>query len=206
MKHAKFGMRLAVLLLAVSVVAPVMAQDDGFPKPGPMGMKSKIELPLYVNGSYAEDILFDSSLTVNMGQAYETPDGIRQVDFVATHWRAVGFSKVLGRTITFTLSQGAAQPTSTATALSTGSDYPAVLTFRATYDANVDGLSPLRRLPGLATGTVNQIPPGLAGLDVRKTIRFTDGVADFELGPGKCAHKVEAECELEPVITTPPVE
>lgn len=197
-------MRLAVLLLATLVVAPVMAQDE-FPKPGPMGMKSKIELPLYVNGSFAEDVLFDSSLTVNMGQTYETPDGIRQVDFVATHWHATGYSKVLGRKITFTLSPGATQPTSTATAQGSGSDFPAVLTFRATYDTEIEGITSLRRLPGLATGSVMSIPPGVSGLDVQKTIRFTDGVADYELRRGKCAHKVAAECQVAaPVLSAPP--
>ncbi|HYO13919.1 MAG TPA: hypothetical protein VE685_12055 [Thermoanaerobaculia bacterium] len=193
-------MKLAVLLLALFVAAPVMAQDDGFPGPGPMGMKSKIELPLYVNGTYAEDVLFDSSLTVNMGQTYQTADGIRQVDFVATHWHAVGYSRVLGRRIAFTLTPDAAQPTSTATAQSSGSDYPAVLTFRATYDAHIEGLTTLRGLWGLATGSVRSIPPGLSGLDVGKAFEFSDGVATYEFRGGKCAHKVEAECQAAPAV------
>ena len=202
MKHAKIGTLLSVFLLALLVVAPaVMAQ--GFPKAGPLGMKSKIELPLFVNGSFAESVLFDSVLHVNMGQAYQTSDGIRQVDFVATKWHAEGYSQVLGRKVTFDLTPGVAQPTSTATALTTGSDYPAVLTFRAAYDANIAGLTTLRRLPGLATGTVNSIPPGQSGLDVQKTIRFTDGTSVFEFKKGKCAHSSVAECEAVPLTTFP---
>lgn len=201
MKHAKIGTQLSVFLLALLVVAPaVMAQ--GFPPQGPLGMKSKIELPLFVNGSFAESVLFDSELHVNMGRAYQTSDGISQVDFVATFWHAEGYSEVLGRKVAFDLTPGATQPTSTATALTTGSDFPAVLTFRARYDANIQGLTTLRGLPGLATGTVNSIPPGQSGLDVMKTIRFSDGISNFEFKKGKCAHKVETEC-LPVVISTP---
>jgi hypothetical protein len=203
-KHARI-VALAAALLALFLAPAVMAQ--GFPKPGPLGMKSQIELPLYVNGSFAESVTFNSELGVRMGAAYETPDGIRQVDFEATSWRAVGYSQVLGRKVTFTLSTSCNQPTSTATALTNGSDYPAVLTFRALYDANIEGLTTLRGLKGLASGTVNSIPPGQAGLDVLKTISFTDGVSQFEFRRGKCAHTSVAQCQnAAAVITTPPVD
>ncbi len=183
MKHAKIG---AFALLALLVAVPaVMAQ--GFPKPGPMAMQSKIVIPLYVNGTYAETISFASKLSVNMGIPFTTPDGIRQTDFVATGWHAEGYSQVLGKKITFRLSQGVRQPTSTATALSSGSDFPAVLTFRATYDAEIQGLTTLRGLGGRASGTVNSIPPGGAGLQVQKSIRFTDGINTYDLQEGECA-------------------
>jgi len=185
------------LLVAASAV---MAQ--GFPKPGPLSMKSQIELPLYVNGSFAESVTFDSAITVNMGQPYETSDGIRQVDFTTTSWHAAGFSRVLGRKVTFDLSPGVTQPTGTAVALGTGSDFPAVLTFRATYDANIEGLTTLRQLAGIATGNVNSIPPGQAGLDVRKTISFSDGVANYEFRHGKCAHTANAACQVATTVST----
>lgn len=183
MKHTRIG---AFVLLALLVAVPaVMAQ--GFPSAGPLSMKSKIAIPLFVNGSYAETITFDSKLSVTMKDPFQTPDGIRQTDFVATAWHAVGYSNVLGKKITFRLSEGATQPTSTATALGTASDYPAVLTFRATYDTEIEGLTTLRKLPGRASGTVNSIPPGGAGLKVEKTIRFTDGLNNYELREGECA-------------------
>jgi hypothetical protein len=201
-KHARIGMigMFAGALLVLFVAPAAMAQ--GFPGPGPLSMKSGIELPLYINGSFAESVTFNSALTVNMGKAYETDDGIRQVDFVATSWKASGFSQVLGRQVTFTLTPNATQPTGTATALTTGSDFPAVLTFRALYDANVQGLTTLRGLRGLATGTVNSIPPGQSGLNVNKAFAFSDGLNQFEFRGGKCAHTSVHECE--PVVAVPP--
>lgn len=201
MKHARIAALAALLALAVAPV--VMAQ--GFPGPGPLAMKSQIELPLFVNGSFAESVVFDSELKVDMGKPYETPDGIRQVDFVATSWNASGFSQILGRKVSFSLTPNATQPTSTATALTTGSDFPAVLTFRARYDANIEGLNTLRGLGGLATGTVNSIPPGQAGLTVRKSFGFSDGLSKFEFRGGKCAHTVAAACQAA-VVTVPPVD
>ena len=199
MKHAKIGV---VVLLALLVVAPaVMAQ--GFPKQGPMGMKSHIELPLYVNGAFAESVVFESTLAVNMGKPYQTSDGIRQTDFVATSWHAVGFSQVLGRKVTFDLTPGVRQPTGTAVSLGANSDYPAVLTFRATYDATIDGLTRLSGLDGVATGTVNSIPPGESGLDVNKTIRFSDGVNNYVFGRGRCAHSPQHRCDPVPIQNNP---
>lgn len=183
MKNTRIG---AFVLLALLVAIPAVTAQ-GFPKSGPMSMQSTIVIPLYVNGNYAETIRFASRLSVTMGDPFETPDGIRQTDFVANSWQAEGYSKVLGRKITFRLSEGVDQPTSTATALGSGGDYPAVLTFRATYDTEIEGLTTLRKLPGLASGTVQSIPPGGAGLRVRKTVRFTDGLANYELREGECA-------------------
>ena len=200
MKHARIG--VTAVLLALFIAPALVAQ--GFPGPGPLSMKSGIELPLYVNGSFAESVNFASELTVNMGRAYETEDGIRQVDFVATSWKASGYSQVLGRKVTFTLTPNATQPTGTATALTTGSDYPAVLTFRAVYDANISGLTTLRGLRGLATGNVSSIPPGQSGLTVNKAFSFSDGLNEFEFRGGRCAHKVEAECEAV-AVELPPI-
>lgn len=174
-----------VVLLALLAVAPAVVAQ-GFPKPGPMAMSSQIELPLYVDGVFAEDVVFNSRIQVDMGQAYQTSTGTRQIDFVATSWEAAGYSKVLGRKVTFRLS-GERQPTSTAVALTEGGDYPAILTFRATYDATIEGLGTLRGLGGLAGGQVNSLPPGVANLDVAKSIKFTDGVSQFEFKGGKCA-------------------
>lgn len=191
-----------VVLLALLAVAPAVVAQ-GFPEPGPMAMGSQIELPLYVDGVWAEDVVFNSRIQVDMGRAYQTSTGTRQIDFVATSWEAAGYSKVLGRKVTFRLS-GERQPTSTAVALGTGSDYPAILTFRATYDANIEGLTTLRGLGGLAGGQVNSLPPGVANLDVAKAIKFTDGVSQFEFKGGKCAKdKIIANPNI-PWPPTPP--
>lgn len=185
MKHARIAALAA--LLALAAAPAVMAQD--FPGPGPLSMQSQIELPLYVNGTLAESVAFDSELTVNMGKAYQNSDGIRQVDFVATSWNAVGYSQVLGRKVVIGLTPNSTQPVSSATSLTTGSDFPAVLTFRARYDANVEGLAPLRGLPGLASGTVSSIPPGSQDrIDVRKSFGFSDGVSQFDFRFGWCWH------------------
>jgi hypothetical protein len=185
MKHARTA-TLAVLLILL--IAPAVTAQ-GFPPPGPLSMQSKLERPLYINGNFAETVTFDSALTVNMGKAYQNSDGIRQVDFVATSWNAVGFSKVLGRKVTIGLTPNAPQPVSNATSLTTGADFPAVLTFRARYDAVMDGLAPLRGLAGLASGTVGSIPPGGNDLiDVRKRFGFSDGVARYEFNFGACGH------------------
>ena len=185
MKHTRTA---ALVTLLALVIAPAVTAE-GFPGPGPLSMQSKLELPLYVNGSFAESVTFDSELTVNMGNAYQNSDGIRQVDFVATSWNAVGFSQVLGKKVVIGLTPDAVQPISSATSLTTGADFPAVLTFRARYDANIEGLAPVRGLPGLASGTVSSIPPGNQDrIDVRKSFGFSDGVAQFEFRFGWCWH------------------
>lgn len=76
-----------------------------------------------------------------------------------------------------------------------GSDYPAELVFRTRYDAEIEGLTTLTGLLGVASGTVNSIPPGEAGLTVEKFLSFNDGPVEYSFQGGQCAYSAAAACD-----------
>lgn len=189
--------RVGLPLLGLLILVPsAFAQPDtGFPGPGTMAMQSKIRLNLLADGQLVEQTVFDSTLVVDIGEAFVRSDGRRQVNFVALEWNGVGFSEFAGRNIRFSLTPGAPQPFGSAVALTPGSDYPAELVFRTRYDAEIEGLTNLTGLLGVASGTVNSIPPGEAGLTVEKFLSFNDGPVVYSFQGGQCAYSAAAACD-----------
>ena len=190
----RYLVRMSVPLLSLLLLVPASLAQTGFPPPGTMEMESKIKLNLLEDGQLVEQTVFDSRLVVEVGEAFVRLDGRRQVDFVATEWTGEGFSEFAGRTIRFSLTPGATQPVGTAIAQTTDSDFPADLVFRTTYDAEIEGLTTLTGLLGVASGTVDSIPPGEAGLTVDKFLSFEDGAVTYEFQGGQCAYDTVAAC------------
>lgn len=197
---------LGLLLSILVVPSAAWAQPDcDFPEPGPMTMESKIKLLLFVDGTLVEGTLFDSTLTVELFEPFTNSQGFRQQDFKVTAWDAVGFSDFVGRNITFVASPGVPQPLSTVVAQTTACDFPAALTFRAIYDADIEGLTMLTQLDGTAAGIVNTLPPGEADLSVLKSFSFSDGGLDLTFHGGLCAFDVSTACDAVVANTAPAV-
>jgi hypothetical protein len=89
--------------------------------------------------------------------------GIKQFEFQIDAWELVGYSKVLGKNISFCLSR-TVQPVSicmSEQAYSKGkSDYPARIIYSAVYDIYLNDERIVANQPGIAFATgVRQIPP-----------------------------------------------
>lgn len=117
-----------------------MQQDtDSFPEAGIdiVDHALRVRMEGAENG-IDEVIELEARMMVKRDDPYVNENGRRQIDFQVMSWVASGWSETLQQAITYVLSEGVEQPTSTIVAEQEGSDYPATIAFKVIFDARVN--------------------------------------------------------------------
>jgi hypothetical protein len=124
-----------------------------FPKAGTDTLVSALVCSLDLNGTGAKDeqIVMSNILKVQRSEAYTNAEGLRQIDGRLIHWSAKGYSKLLGATLEYVLSDEE-QPLSAIIAEQPGTDFPARVVFNSKFDVKLNGETIVRGMDGTAYG------------------------------------------------------
>jgi len=204
------AMRARALLHIVALVASVAAGGQVSDTRAPRLLEPRHRFPdadlvmydrgtitfsvLDEDGKPVEKLELTSFMKIALGPAYTTRDGLRRFDFRIEGWEVFGPSKVLGGTLIITLSPKVEQPTSTGTAITRDSDFPAELQFNAIYDVYLDQELVLSRYRGRGLARrVSTLPP-----DVDVHIEHLFDVENRPLSNGRCGSmKIITSAEYE---------
>lgn len=152
-----------------------LASRGQFPAAGTDQLVSALTCKLDLNGdgNIDETFVMTSLMTIERSEPYVNKSGLRQIDVKMARWSAKGYSAKLGRAVEYVLSAGD-QSRSEIVAQQSSADFPAEVTFRATFDVVLDGQTIISGLDGTAHGTgwMSVPPDGDDYLSVNKDIRF----------------------------------
>lgn len=121
--------------------------------------KSRLEIPVYLEGKFLETLIMDAYLKIDRSAPFTNLGGYRQFDFQILQWDVHGYSEKLGKHLFFTLAD-VPQPKSVCLSNQKESDYPAAIVYNALYDIYIDGERIATATNGMGIGTdVMETPP-----------------------------------------------
>lgn len=163
--------------------AEIAARGE-FPPAGKDNLVSALTVRLDIDGDgqAEETFVMTSLMTIERSEPYVNKSGLRQIDAKMSRWSAKGYSNLLGRSVEYTLSAGD-QPPSSIVAQQAGVDFPAEVTFNATFDVLVDGKAIITNLTGTAHGTgwMSVPPDGDDYLSVSKGVQIGQAVMSADV-------------------------
>lgn len=128
--------------------------DDVFPPAGIDIVYHDLRIRLDVGdtGEGNETVTMYGKMVIRRGDPYRNKEGRAQIDFQVLSWEASGWSWLLNQALTYVLSEGVEQPTSTITAEQEGSDYPARFDFNVIFDARANNMTVFTQHQGRPEG------------------------------------------------------